>query len=92
MQIAHPTQRQQQQRDHMMNEHLPEVLALNVAELRHRQRPVERHGNHVIPPDVIVHRLVRIAVPAMLHIPEPRFIPQHNAAVHETVRVVDAAP
>lgn len=57
MQIAHPRQRQQDQRDDVVHEHLPEVLALDVEELGDDQRPVKGHGEHVVRPDVTVHRL-----------------------------------
>lgn len=35
---------------------------------------------------------MRIAIPAVLDIPEPRFVPQHNDAIDEAVRVVQTAP
>lgn len=57
VQIAHPAERQQQQRDYVVDEHLPEVLALDVEELGEGQRPVEGHRDHVIPPDVVLDRL-----------------------------------
>lgn len=60
MQIAHPTKCQQQQGDHVMQEHLPEILSLNVKKLSDCQRPVKRHRNHIVPPDVIFHRLRKI--------------------------------
>lgn len=101
MQVAHPAEGQQQQCDQMMHEHLPKVFALDVAELRNGQRPVEWHRNHVVRPDVTVNRLqsnenlvsytwwcwifrggflylMWIAIPALLDIPEPWFVPQHN--------------
>lgn len=43
MQIANPAEGQQQQCDHVMDEHLPKVLALDVEELGDGQRPVEGH-------------------------------------------------
>lgn len=92
MQIADPAKRHQQDRDHVVGEHLPKVLALHIVKLGRRQRPVEGHRDHVVPPDVVRYRLVRVAVPALLDVPQPRFIPHHDAAKDEAVRVVDAPP
>lgn len=57
MQVAHPAERQQQQCDQVMDEHLPKVLAFDVEKLGDRERPVEGQRDHVVPPDVIIHRL-----------------------------------
>lgn len=59
MQIANPTERNQHQGEDVMDEHLPKVLPLVVDELREGQRPVESHGDHVVPPNVVVDRLKR---------------------------------
>lgn len=47
----------------MVDEHLPEVFPLHVEELADAEGPVEGHGDHVVPPDIAAHRLVREAVP-----------------------------
>jgi len=57
MQIAHPAERHQQQGDHVMDEHLPEVLTFHIEELGASEGPVEGHRNHVVPPDIIADRL-----------------------------------
>lgn len=57
VQITHPRQRQKDQGDNVMDEHLPEVFAFDVKELGDDQRPVEGHGEHVIRPNVTVHGL-----------------------------------
>lgn len=41
---------------------------------------------------VYLYYLMRVTVPTVLNIPEPRFVPQHDETIHKAVRVVDAAP
>lgn len=55
----------------MVDEHLPEILALHVEELADTQGPVERHGDHVVPPDVVSDGLVWESVP------EKRYLMRH---------------
>lgn len=76
----------------MMHEHLPEVLVHHIEELREAQRPIERQREHVIPPDVSRHRLVRIIPPTLLDIPQPFLIPQHNTSIGERESVVETSP
>lgn len=57
MQIAHPAQGQQKQRNTMVNEHLPEVLTFDVTELGYGQCPIEGHRDHVVGPNVTFNRL-----------------------------------
>lgn len=92
MQVAHPAKGEQQQRHHVMDKHLPEVLALHIHKLADGERPVEAHGQHVVPPDVRVQRLMRETVPAVLDVPQPGLVPQHVHAEREAEGVVDAAP
>lgn len=35
---------------------------------------------------------MRVTVPAVLNIPEPRFVPQDDDTIHKAVRVVNATP
>ena len=39
----------------VMDEHLPEILPLDIKELADGQGPVEGQFQHVVPPDIIVH-------------------------------------
>lgn len=92
MQVAHPTQGHQQNGDHVVCKHLPEILPLDIDELRRSERPVECHRDHVVPPDIVGHRLVWIAVPAVFDVPQPGFVPHNDATEDKAVRVVDASP
>lgn len=57
MQVAHPAEGHQQQGDQVVHEHLPEVLPLDIDELRGSQRTVEGHRDHVVPPNVGIYGL-----------------------------------
>lgn len=50
VEVAGPGEREQQHGDDVVYEHLPEVLALDVEELRHDQRQVEAELDVVVPP------------------------------------------
>lgn len=52
VQVADPAEGEQRDGGEVVHEHLPEVLAPHVPELRQRQRPVERRADHVVPPDI----------------------------------------
>ena len=54
--------------------------------------PVEAELHHVVPPDVPVDGMMRVVVPAVLDVPQPRFVPQHTHPVCEHTKVVDATP
>lgn len=47
----------------MMDEHLPEIFAFHVEELREHQRNVEAQLDHVVPIDVSRHIMMREIVP-----------------------------
>ena len=47
----------------MVNEHLPEVLPLDIPELGEEERPVEGQLKHVVAPHPRLHRVVGIIVP-----------------------------
>lgn len=57
--IDNPRQAHQDYGGDVMYKHLPKVLPLHVKELGNAQRPVERHGDHVVPPNVHRDGLVR---------------------------------
>lgn len=76
----------------MVDEHLPEILSFYVEELGYTERPIKRYRYHVIPPDVIGHWVVGIAVIAVIDVPKPRFVPQDHDAVDERVRVIQTSP
>lgn len=76
----------------MMNKHLPEILSLNVEELRYTEGPVKRHRHHVIPPYIIRHRVKRVTIITIIYIPQPRFVPENDNPVDKRVRVIQASP
>ncbi len=49
----------------MVNKHDPKVFSSDINELRKEETPVEGQLNDVIPPDVVVHRMVGIVSPAV---------------------------
>ena len=60
--------------------------------LAEAEGPVEAELDHVVPPDVPLDRVVRVVVPAVLDVPQPRLVPQHRHAEREHAGVVEAAP
>lgn len=91
-QVPDPRKAHQDNSSYMMDEHLPEVLSLDVKELGETQGPVKSHGNHVVPPDIVAHRMKGIAVVAIIYVPEPGFVPQNCQPKDERVRIVEASP
>jgi len=63
-----------------------------VTYLAEAEGPVEAELDHVVPPDVPLDRVVRVVVPAVLDVPQPRLVPQHRHAEREHAGVVEAAP
>lgn len=49
-------------------------FAMDIDELGNEKRPIEADFDHVIPPNLLVDRLERIAVPAVGCVPEPRLL------------------
>lgn len=52
MNVAHPAERNQKQRENVMSEHLPKVFPFVVDELHNGELPIESHRAHVKPPNV----------------------------------------
>ena len=50
----------------MMNEHLHEVLPLNIRPLGDGQRPVEGELDHVVPPYGTLYIMVWVVVPSRI--------------------------
>lgn len=76
----------------MVNEHFPKVLSFDVEKLRNAQCPIETQFDHVIPPNVTVDSMMRVVIPAMLDVPQPRFRPKNQYAIHKNGRVIKASP
>jgi hypothetical protein len=52
MQVAHPWECHEAYRGYVMYKHQPEILPLDIKELRYSQWPIKRQGEHVVPPAV----------------------------------------
>jgi len=76
----------------VVDEHLPEVLAFNIEELGDGEGPVEGQLHHVVHPDISVHLVVRVVVPAVPDIPEPGFTPEAEEPVDKDTRVEHPSP
>ncbi len=59
-----------------MQEHLPEVLAFDVCELRGEQRKVEANLDEVVPVYIGIDVLTRIFDPAVVSVPCPGLVPE----------------
>lgn len=90
--VARPREGHECDGGHVVHEHLPEVLAPHVEELREGQRPVEAHLHHVVPPRARVQQVARVVVPAVADVPQPRLVPQRDQAEQEDARVVQPPP
>lgn len=62
----------------MVDKHLPEIFSFNIEKLRYAQRAVERYGDHVVPPDIIRYRVIRVTVVTVFYVPEPRLVPKDD--------------
>merc|ERR1712215_500588 len=63
-----------------------------VSKKKKKKKQKKCHFNHVIEPDVRVHLVVRIVVPAMPNIPEPGLVPKTNDSIHKYARIEDPTP
>jgi hypothetical protein len=59
VEVANPREGQQGQSEHMVSEHLPKVLPLDIEELWPHQWPIETRCHHIVPPDITGHALYR---------------------------------
>ena len=76
----------------VVNEHLPEVLPLDIKELAEGKRPVESHLHHVIKPNVSGDFVPGVLHEAAIYVPEPVFRPEHYQPVDEYEGVEDKSP
>ena len=78
-----------------MSEHVDGYWITSLFHIRYladAERPVEAEFDHVVPPDILLDGVVRVVVPAVLDVPQPRLAPQNPRSVDEDWRVVEAAP
>ena len=76
----------------MVQEHLLEVLPLDVHKLADDEAPEVGELDHVVPPDVVGEGVVGKVVPAGRDGPEPLFVPHHGPGEDEARAVVARLP
>ena len=62
--VTRPGEREEGDGGHVVDEHLYEVLPLDIEPLRDGEGPVEGELDHVVPPDGGLNVMVRVLVPA----------------------------
>ena len=62
--VTRPGEREEGDGGHVVDEHLYEVLPLDIEPLRDGEGPVEDELDHVVPPDGGLNVMVRVLVPA----------------------------
>ena len=90
--VTRPREAHEQNGGGVMDEHHPKVLPLHVDKLSAQQAPVEGQLHHVPPPDVGVHVMIGVVVPAVSNVPQPSFAPQAVDPPSENRSVVQPPP